>query len=226
MSSRIAVGIVIVLIIYYIYCIQYAKLDCSEIFLDEFITSPALKTGDIILFKAFNHFNSVFIGSYFSHIGVVYIANGVPMLFEAANVEEMPLKSHHSRRGIYLTRLADRIKKYKGRCYWKPLNQPLSNSYIAEYQRFIHFALQNMYYDTAVLTDGIKKGLGIEKCGLGTNCGQITFLSLIKLKLLDEKKYNQSIFHHLKWMAEITELDNKGYQYMDLIHIIDHPFHA
>ena len=49
------------------------------------------KTGDIILFHALDNINPIFIGTYFGHIGIVYIHNGEPYLFEAAATKNMYL---------------------------------------------------------------------------------------------------------------------------------------
>lgn len=215
-------SVLLVTFLVYIYYIQFYKIACPQIFNDDLVQSGKLKTGDIILFKAYNNFNSIFIGSYFGHIGIVFIdpsdPTQTPLLFEANGVEHAPLKDHHSRDGIYLTPLEDRIKKYKGRCFLKPLNDDISLSTIIEFKQFIEYALDNMYYHYSVVSDGIKKGLAIERCTNGTNCGQLVFLSLIKLGILDIDYYDKPITIHLKWVA------NLGAPYGDIIEIIDHPF--
>ena len=216
-------GLIIVLVVFWVYYMQYYKIECEQMFLDDILVTSKLKTGDIILFKAYNNFNSIFHGGYFGHIGIVYIENGVPMLFEANGIERVPLLPHHSTTGIFLTPLADRIKKYKGRCFLKPLNEPLDDNIISGFREFIDYALDNMYYEYSVIKTGIKRGLGIERCSNGTNCGEIVFLSLIKLGLLPEEDYDNSAYHYLRWMSSISKLQN-GYYYEDLIEIIDHPF--
>jgi hypothetical protein len=192
------------------------------LFLDDIINSKLLKTGDLIVFKAFNNFNSIYTSSYFGHIGIVYVENGIPMLFEANGIEHTPLKSHHSTHGIFLTPLADRIKKYKGRCFWKPLKFALTSDIQLQFYDFIQYALNNMYYEYNVISDGIKKGLGLEKCTNKTNCGQIVFLALLKMQLLDIAEYNTMTFNHLKKMTNIKKLKNN--EYLNLIEFIDHPF--
>jgi len=216
------ISIIIVLIVIWIYCMQFHKIQTEhKIFADEI--GPLLKTGDLILFKAYNNFNSIFHGSYFGHIGVVVIENGVPMLFEANGIERVPLMDHHSRRGIFLTPLADRIKKYKGRCFWKPLNLDLPQDVINEFRVFVQECLESFEYDYSVIMGGIRRGLGISRCNSKTDCGQIVFLSLIKLGLIPIKEFDTPRLHHLRYVCSIKELTDP-YKYLDLIEVIDHPF--
>jgi len=218
------IGFVIFVLILWIYSMQFADVYCPQVFIDDLIDSHVFKTGDMILFKASNNYNSIIHGGYFGHIGIVFVdLNGTPYLFEANGIEKTPLRKHHSKSGIYFTPLEDRIKKYKGRCFLKSLNKELSTAAIDDFTKFIAYALKNMYYNYSVLKSGIKKGLGIEKCLHGTNCGEIVFLSLIVLGLLPVDVYDKCVFHHLRWMYSIRDLSD-GYFYHDLIEIIDHPF--
>ncbi len=217
------IGVFIIIVILWIYIMQYHKVKTEyQIFADD-LSASNLKTGDLILFKAYNNFNSIFHGSYYGHIGMVYILDGVPMLFEANGIERVPLKNHHSRRGVFLTPLIDRIKKYKGRCFLKPLNKPLPSYIIEGFEEFIQYSLKNMEYDYNVFTGGIKRMLGLSKCGHGTDCGQIMFLSLLKLGLIDINEYDVPRLHHLRYVCNISTLEN-GYAYMPLVEVIDHPF--
>jgi hypothetical protein len=216
--------IVTILLIFWIYYIQFSTVKTEHsIFIDDLARGCILKTGDIILFKAYNNVYSIFHGSYFGHIGIVYIMNGIPMLFEANGIENTPLKEHHSKKGVFLTPLAERVKKYKGKCFWKPLNQPITNGQIDDLKDFIDYSMHNMEYDYAVISGGIKRMIGLAKCGHGTDCGQIVFLSLIKMGLIPVDEYDKPMRHHLRYTCEITELQN-GYRYLPLVEIIDHPF--
>jgi len=217
-------GIFVVIIILWVYCMQFHKITTEyRIFVDDLPSHTLFKTGDLILFKAYNNFNSIFHGSYFGHIGVVYIQDGIPMLFEANGIERVPLRDHHSKRGVFLTPLLDRIKKYKGRCFWKPLNNAIDPEIINGFADFIKYSLNYFEYDYNVITGGVKRMLGISKCGHGTDCGQIVFLSLIKLGLLDIKEYDKPRLHHLRYVCNVTKLQN-DYTYLPLIEVIDHPF--
>jgi hypothetical protein len=216
-------GILIFIIILYIYYIQVRKLICAKSEINYMLRNNQFKTGDIILFKATNNYNAIAMGCYFTHIGVVYVDNGVPFIFEACAVKNVNLLNHHSKDGIYLTPLKERIEKYKGVCYLKPLNKQVDAESIDQLSSFINYALKNMYYDYNVFGSALKKGVGLERCQNGTNCGQITFLSLISMGLLPHYLYDTNIFHHLAYSCYIVNLD-KGYKYNDIIEITDHPF--
>ena len=203
---------------------QYYKLEVDKkIFIDDLTN---LKTGDMILFKAYNNFYSIIHGSYFGHVGLVFIdpvdSNKTPMIFEANGIDSIPLKEHHPRNGIFLTPLADRIKKYKGRCFIKRLKKPLSDIKIKEFKDFIDYAKNNFQYDYCIGKNAFKKRLGYKRCDKNTDCGQLVFLSLICLNLLDIKEYDTPIFNHLLYVNNLYGLKNNSYD--DLDEIIDHPF--
>lgn len=203
---------------------QYYKLEVDkQTFVDDLTN---LKTGDMILFKAYNNFYSIIHGSYFGHVGLVFIdpldSYKTPMIFEANGVESTPLKEHHPRNGIFLTPLADRIKKYKGRCFIKRLKEPLSDIQIKEFKDFIDYAKNNFQYDYCIGKNAFKKLLGYKRCDKNTDCGQLVFLSLICLNLLDINEYNTPIFNHLLYVNNLYKLKNNSYE--DLEEIIDHPF--
>ena len=50
-----------------------------------------------------------------------------------------------------------------------------------------------------------------ELINTGTNCGELVFISLIKLALIPESSSNERILHHLKYVANITQLQNNFY---------------
>lgn len=221
MSGAWLLGIVI-LLIWYVYTLQYSPTGKPKMFLDEVIHQ--FQTGDLILFKAYNNYNSLIHTSYYGHVGIIFVGDdGIPMLFEANGIEHMPLKEHHPKSGIFYTPLEERMKKYKGMLCWKRLNKPLSVEDVDAFRDFITYCMDNMKYDMSVVTAGLKKYFGVKRCGLGTNCGDIVFLSLIKLGLLPIKEYETPRLNHLKYVANLEKLQN-GYRYLDLIEIIDHPF--
>jgi hypothetical protein len=203
---------------------QYYSITCPRIFLEE--AEDIFKTGDIIVFKASNNFNSIFHGSYFGHMGIVYIdpndPTHTPMLFEANGVERMPLMPRHPTCGIFLTPLSARISKYKGRCFLKQLEEPLREDIVRQFGPFIDYCLANFQYDKNIGTSALKKYLGFKRCDSKTDCGQIVFLSLIKLGLLSIEDYDKPIFHHLLHVAKLKEVTNNYYR--DLVEIVDHPF--
>lgn len=222
-KTSIVFGVLILILILYLYFIQFYRIKCPRVFNDDLIDSGQLKTGDIIVFKAYDNFNAAVIG-YFTHIGMVYIdpETKVPMLFESNGIEHTPLKEHHSRTGVYLTPLKDRIAKYKGQTFWKELNNSIPPEVEAGFGDFIQYALKEMSYDYAVIKSGLRKLFG-EKCTKLTNCGETVFLSMLKLGLLDESKYDLNIMNHVRWCANTYELDN-GYKYSDMIEVVEYPF--
>ena len=214
----------LIIVICWIYFMQFYKIQVDQkIFVDHLIQSKKLKTGDLILFKAYNNYNSIIHGSYFGHIGMVYIMDGIPYLFEANGIEKTPLLCHHSKKGVFLTKLADRVRKYKGRAFLKPLNNYISPKSETNLSEFIHYALLNMQYDKDLILNSVKKALDIKRCDKNTDCGQIMFLSLIKMGLLDLAEYEVPRLNHLKYVCDLQKIKN-GYYYSDLIEIIDHPF--
>jgi len=221
-------SLTIVMILIYIYFIQYYKISCPQYFIDDLLNQRYFKTGDLICFKAYNHFNAVFTGCYFTHIGIVFIdpndPNQTPMLFEASTPVNSNLRPYHNQYGIYCTPLKERLIKYKGRCFLKSLNKNLSINRINELKHFITYAIQNMQYDQHLFKSAFLKWIGYQNCNYNTNCGELVFLALLKLGLFDLSTFNNIKFpHHLHWLCYLKKI-NKTYQYNDLIEIIDHPF--
>ncbi len=210
--------LLIILVIIYIYILQYDERSYKKEQLNDIL--PTLKTGDMILFKASNNFNALKFISYFGHVGVVYMIDNVPYIFEANGVEGMNLLDHHPKSGIFITPLLSRIQKYKGRCFVKRLNKPVEY----DLKDFIDFAKKNMSYNMSILPSFAKKILGLEKCNNRTNCGELTYLSLIKLNILNINAYEISpSFSYLHTVLNLQDCDN-GYSYHEPIEIIDHPF--
>jgi len=223
MNNSLISSTIIVIIIIYIYYIQFSYGNYEKLFLEDLLKANTIKTGDIICFKAYNNFNSIFFGSYFGHLGIVYVGDdGVPKLFEANGVENMDLRPEHNKNGIFLSDLGPRIAKYKGRCFLKSLKYPVDSRKKAEFKKFIDFALDNMKYDMNIFRNSFRKLLNLERCTTNTNCGEIVFLSLLKLKLLPMKLYDAPSCHYLRWMSNITELDNN--EYLQHIELINTPF--
>lgn len=219
MYGKLISAILIVLIVIYIWRVQYYQIKCQRIFLDDWINSGLIKTGDLIIFKAHNNFNSIITTSYFGHIGIIVVDKGVPMIFEANGIEKTPMKEHRSKTGMFYTPLIDRVRRYKGRCFWRSLNEPIKQEYLTSFPSFMKFCMENMYYDYNVVQTWLCKIFG-EKCNLGTNCAELVFLSWIKLGLLNMDSYEKINTHYLKYVCNTTKLDN-GYSYSELIEIVD-----
>lgn len=222
-------SIVIIIIIIWIWFMNHRHPECDSIWIKEVLNT--CKTGDLILFKAMDNYNSSLIFSYFTHVGIVYTPKktvvGSPpyvYLFEAQSPTNLTLDPEKdSERGIYLTDLYDRLSKYKGKLYFKELNRFVDPQANIDFDSFVLYALNNMHYDDHVIWNGLKKKLLFEKMHNGTNCGELTLLSLIKLGILNEDKYNWKVLHHLLWMANIEECDN-GFRYLPIKEIKISPF--
>jgi len=225
-DSNTIYGFIIIILLVYIYFIQFHKWDYQQEHLDSMTNLNKFKTGDIICFKAYNNFNSIVLGNYYGHIGIVYVDTDtqIPMIFEANGIEKIPLLPHHNKNGVFYTELKSRIQKYKGRVFVKTLNKNVNLQLEYEFKNFINFALENMHYDYNVFSSWVNKFLGLSHCGNGTNCGELAFLSIIKLGILDEKKYYSAPkFHHVSDVSKLQLCDN-GYFYYKPVEIIDYPF--
>lgn len=172
------------------------------------------KTGDIILFHAYDNINPIFIGSFWGHIGIVYKdpdeVNAKPLLFEAARTSKMKNCQDYNRHGIMITDLKSRIEKYPGLTAIKKLNSPVNDEIIRGFFDLIKYAKKNMYYNEDIFYNAIKKKKGC-KFNNSTNCGELVLLSLIKLALLPESILYDKIAHHLLYTASLEQLQNNYY---------------
>jgi hypothetical protein len=223
MDKLIVVVIVLIILLVYVYYIQFRLIPCEKEFLDDVLLRA--KTGDLILFKAFNNFNAIFINSYFGHCGVVYKdpVTGELLMFEGNGIDGMILYPHHPRTGLFLTPLKERLQKYKGKVYFKQLSHKLDDNIIIGYTEFLQYTMSNFKYDMDVIGNGFKKYLGLKRCDFDTDCGQLAFLSLVKFGLIPVEEYDIPMLHHLKYVCKIKHLTD-GRFYHELIDIIDHPF--
>lgn len=212
--------ILVIVILVYVWNMQYTDIKCKKYFLDDVI----FKTGDIILFKAYNNYNSIFIGNYFGHMGIVLRDPDTHelMIFEANGIENMPLKPHHNKNGVFYSKLEDRIRKYKGRVFVKQLEKSVKPEDEIALKEFVVFATQNMQYEKNIFRAVMHRYFSGSKCNFRTNCGEIVFLSLIKLGLLDLDEYDTPTIHYLKWMCKLRYVNMN--RYLDPIELIDHPF--
>lgn len=172
------------------------------------------KTGDLILFHAYDNINPVFIGSYWGHIGVVFKnpdnINSTPMLFEAARTSQMKNCPDYNKSGIIISDLKNRLKKYKGITALKSLNIPIQDGIIRGFTEFMEYAKLNMCYNENVIHNGIEKKMG-KKFTNKTNCGEIAILSLIKLGILPYNILQKNIAHHLLYVAHLKQTQNNYY---------------
>ena len=188
--------------------LNHPKLPCVK------FEDAQFKTGDMILFHAYDNINPVFIGSYWGHVGIVYkdpdIPNSKPVIFEAARTSQMKNCPDYNKHGIIITDLKCRMEKYPGLIACKSLNVPVHPDIIRGFKDLINYAKNNMYYNEDVVYNAIQKKKG-DKFNNGTNCGEIVFMSLIKLALLPESVANEKIAHHLLYVAQLEKLQNNFY---------------
>jgi hypothetical protein len=203
--------IIVIIWVYYIYLMhptfgshQYGELRSKY------------KTGDIILFHGLDNINPIFIGTYYGHIGIVFIdpdePNSRPKIFEAFNTSTMPFFPRKCSKGIALSDLEHRLNSYRGYSFYKELVSPIDASIQRGFKEFISYALDNMYYNESVIVNGINKLLLNETLRNGTNCGELVYLSLIKLGVIPRDELFNNRKHHLAWLAGIKHLANNGYK--------------
>lgn len=195
----------VIFLIYFLYTrfnIQFSTIDVPRLSIDEI----KFKTGDLLLFKATNNLNALMLGNYYTHIGMVVIIDGVPAIFEAQNVEGHYLPRRNNKRGIFLCNLKDRIHRYRGYVYHRPLNQEVHPAQVGYLMDFINYALENMWYTSSVYATAIKKYMGAAACQSNTDCGQLVFLALIKMGLIDIEEYTIPRLNHFEHMCGLTDL--------------------
>ncbi len=194
--------------VYYIYLCHpaYAVVQYADI-------APKVKTGDMILFHALDNINPIFIGSYYGHVGTVYIdpddPQQIPYIFEAFWPESMPF--YNGTQGVMLIPLAVRLNTYRGYCFYKELVNPLDPQVVREFKVFVDYAARNMQYNPQVFANAINKFIFGEALTHKTNCGELVFLSLIKLGLLPLAEFYNNRRHHLIYVSSLQNCVNNKY---------------
>ena len=215
-------ALILIVIIMWIWYMHMIKPTCNIISLEDLFDPllTNLKSGDLILFKSLNNLNSIYMCNYFTHIGMVIIdpilTNNQPYIFEASGTSTMKWKGRDdvsdNIKSIFLSPLKERMKRYLGYVYYKPLSHSITKEMHYKLLNFIFYAMKYMSYNYNILGGCIKKKFMNEKCGNKTNCGELIFLCLINMGLLNTKYWCKSIFHYLKWMCNIKNL-TQGYNY-------------
>ncbi len=183
------------------------------------------KTGDIILFHALDNINPIFIGTYYGHIGVIYIdpdEPNKPYLFEAFNTSTTPFYPQECSNGVALVELEHRLNSYRGYCFYKELVVPIAVDLQYGFKEFITYAVANMKYNESVITNGLNKLLFNEPLHTETNCGELAYMSLIKLGLLPRQCASENRKHHLAWLASLIEVN--GNRYLDPVYVLANYF--
>jgi hypothetical protein len=219
--------IIIIIILIWIWYFNFNHPKCKKIKYEDI--EPYCKTGDLILFHGLDNYNSVFIGSYYTHIGIIYRENQYtcPYIFEAWNPVYENLYPNDIAHGMAFVDLENRINSYRGYIFYKPLEKPI-DPYINEgFYNFIYWAMYNMKYNPNVFSNAFKKLVFNDDLRIGTNCGEIVYISLIKLGLLKPERFYENRKYHLKWLCNLinTDINNKylpiSYIWQNYFKIVD-----
>lgn len=210
--------IVVIILIIYIYSFKFNHPDYKVVTYD--IIKDKVKSGDIILFVSLDSLNQLFMGSYYTHIGVVYKKdnNSTPILVESFNNYRMDIYPDEFASGIAPCDLETRIESYRGFVLYKELANPITEHANNDFASFIEYAQKNIKYDYNVISNEIGKMLLNTEFTNKTNCGQFTALILMRLNLIDFSNFNNRQKHHLRYCCNLTKLKNRNY-YKEPIYI-------
>lgn len=221
------INIHISLIIIGIICLFWSwyMLRCCPKLNKQSFKSSSFKTGDMILFHAWNNINPIFIGSFWGHVGIVYndpYNSDPPLIFEAAATKNLKECDDFNKSGIMITDLKTRLEKYPGLIACKFLNNPLENDVIKGFYDFMIYAKKNMCYNHDIIKNSFNKLTG-EIINTSVNCGEITALSLIKLGLvsMEDVLYKKKP-HHLLYVCHIQNMNNN--KYLQPVELTFNPF--
>lgn len=211
MSFSWVIIIIVFIKLLYVYSIQFNFPKCSKINLDEL--DAYAKTGDMLLFHATDNFNSTYMISYITHVGIIFRKNmqTKPIIFEAFDPLRMENSPFEFNNGIISANLEERCKTYRGFIYYKQLKHSISESAKLDFEQFITWAHANLYYMPNIISNAFKKIIFNDKFRYATQCGELTTMSLIKLNLLPKSVLNSNRKHHLQWVSNITKLTNNEY---------------
>lgn len=178
------------------------------------------KTGDLILFHGLDNINGIFIGCYFTHIGIVYRESSYtrPYIFEAWNPKLGILYPQEISNGIAFTDLENRLNSYRGYVFYKPLEMAVLPIVNAEFYKFIYTAVKKMKYNNNVIQNGINKLLFNDQLRIGTNCGELVYLSLMKLGIIKTSNFHINRKHHLREMCYLEDTDT-GNKYLPISYV-------
>lgn len=208
----IIVAIITVIIIIYIYLIKLRHPDYKVVTYNDI--KDKAKSGDMIMFSALDNVNQLFMGSYYTHVGVVYRESpeAIPMIIESFNPYRMQFFPKSAKSGIITCDLEHRMNTYRGYILYKELQKPLSEKANIDFKEFIDYAHKNMKYDKNVITGEVGKILFNTPFTNETNCGQFTALILIKLGLISLSNFRNRQKHHLRYVCNLDKLKNNSYK--------------
>jgi len=211
MNYVLATIIVIIILFFIIFHLTIYNGDPVK----ENIKNIKFKTGDLILFHPLDNMNPVKIMSYYTHVGIVINdEKNKPRIFEILNTKN--INGNFSESGFMVSDLEQRIYKYKGYCFHKPLNRDLGKPEIEITANFVEYAEKNFKYDYDYR--GYLFGLLVNTPDSIMNCGELVYLWLIKIGLLSRDCFYKRCYH-LKYVCNLSELEN-GYKYENPVLIV------
>lgn len=204
-------NIVILIMIIYVYSFKLSHPDFKIVTYDEI--EHKAKSGDLILFASLDSANQLFMGSYYTHIGVVYRKDpdAIPVLIESFNNFRMQIYPEEFSSGIAICDLKTRFDTYRGFILYKELANSISEHANEDFIDFIKYAKKNIKYDYNVISNEIGKILLNTPFTNKTNCGQFTTMILMKLNLIDFSNFEDRQKHHLRFCCGLTKLKNRNY---------------
>jgi len=173
-----------------------------------------VKSGDMILFSGLDGVNQLFMGSYYTHVGIVYKESpeAAPVLIESFNPGTMTFFPKKAKSGIISCDLEHRMSTYRGYILYKELQRPLSEKANRDFREFTEYAIKNMKYDKNVIMGEIGKIVFNTPFTTETNCGQFTALILMKLGLISLENFRNRQRHHLRYVCNLEKIKNNSYK--------------
>jgi hypothetical protein len=194
--------IIVIIILTWVWHFQLRDLDLENVK----VSDIEFKTGDLLLFRSDDNIYPIFFGNYFSHIGMVYIdtTNGEKYLFEAVNKPEFS--------GVRIDPLQRCLNNHKGSIFIKSLKNKIDDENVKDFSIFVDVCCKNMYYEKNIIGNALLNTLLSTPIDFNVNCGELCFISLIKLGLAPISWYKQNTkLHYLKYICYLTELQNNEY---------------
>lgn len=188
--------IAVILVIWWVWYMTLCYPDYESV---NWENLTGIKTGDLLLFKALDNFNAPIIGCFFTHVGIVWVDpdTAVPYLFEIAPARQMPLLPHHNKKGVFLSPLKDRVTRYKGFLAYKKFDGVVPEDRVRAFVPFMQYAMDNFTYEYRPFQNAIRKFFG-EKVNATMNCGEMVYVSLIRLGILPLHAHGTPMGHHLR----------------------------
>lgn len=211
MNNILAIAISIIFIIYIYYRI-YNSYKHEEVHIEDF--KP--KTGDIILFKHNITLHGLY--TYYTHIGIVFIdpddVNQTPLIFEIVYNGNEIFDKHleNNKPSVILTNFKDRVTRYYGSVFIKPLNKPLTYSEKRAFKEFIKSHLKSKFKMPTIYRI-LKQLLRIEYATYHHDCAEIVYKTLVHIGLLSWQDYCSIRLQ--PYFMDLIDLENvkKGYMY-------------